>query len=147
MEFAALATSPWSWIALGGVLLALEVVVPGASLLWLGIAAALTGIASFALALDWQVQVALFAVLSVISVIVGRRLSPTRDQASDRPFLNRRADALVGHVLVLEGPMVDGFGTVRVEDTVWRCAGPDLPGGTRVRVTRAEGAVLSVEPA
>ncbi|WP_127088821.1 NfeD family protein [Aquabacter cavernae] len=147
MDLAALVASPWSWIALGGLLLALEVVVPGASLLWLGIAAGLTGAASFAFALDWQLQVALFAVLSVISVIVGRRFTPARDKASDRPFLNRRADALVGHVLVLESAIEGGFGTVRVDDTVWRCEGPALPGGTRVRVTRAAGPVLIVEPA
>lgn len=147
MDLAGLVASPWSWIALGGVLLALEVVVPGASLLWLGIAAALTGIASFALDLPWQVQVAVFAILSVISVIVGRRLSPVRDKASDRPFLNRRGDALVGHVLVLESAIEGGFGTVRVDDTVWRCEGPDLPGGSRVTVKRAVGPVLVVEPA
>ncbi|MEW6257941.1 MAG: NfeD family protein [Pseudomonadota bacterium] len=147
MDIAALLASPWSWIALGGLLLVLEVAAPGASLIWLGIAAAVTGLASFAFALGWEIQVALFAILSVLSVIVGRRLSPSREKASDRPFLNRRADALVGKVLVLEGPIEDGFGVVRVEDTVWRCSGPDLPAGARVIVTRADGPVLSVEPA
>lgn len=147
MDIASFLASPWSWIALGGVLLVLEVAAPGASLIWLGIAAAVTGLLSFAFALGWEIQVALFAVLSVASVIVGRRLAPSRDKASDRPFLNRRADALVGRVLVLERAIADGYGMVRVDDTVWRCAGPDLPAGAKVTVTRADGAVLTVEPA
>ncbi len=32
------------------------------------------------------------------------------------------------------------------DDTVWLVAGPDLPAGTRVRVTGAENTLLRVEP-
>ena len=38
---------PWSWVVLGLVLMGLELVAPGAFLLWLDLAAVLTGI------LDW----------------------------------------------------------------------------------------------
>jgi len=33
---------------------------------------------------------------------------------------------------------------VRVDDTIWRVAGPDTPAGSRVRVVRADGASLTV---
>ncbi|HEY0917405.1 MAG TPA: NfeD family protein [Solimonas sp.] len=36
---------------------------------------------------------------------------------------------------------------MRVDDSQWRITGPDVPAGTQVRVTRADGATLHVEPA
>jgi inner membrane protein len=66
---------------------------------------------------------------------------------SEAPMLNRRNQALIGRVFTLEKPIVDGIGTVRIDDTVWRVNGPDRPSGSRVRVTRADGATLAVEPA
>ena len=65
----------------------------------------------------------------------------------DRPFLNRRAEGYVGRVFTLEKPIVDGVGTIRIEDTVWRVSGPSLPAGSRVKVSRADGADLAVEAA
>jgi membrane protein implicated in regulation of membrane protease activity len=50
-------------------------------------------------------------------------------------------------VFTLDKPIVNGSGTVRVGDTVWRVTGPDSPAGSRVKVTRADGATLYVEPA
>lgn len=147
MDLAALFLSPWGWIVLGGALLALEIAAPGASLIWLGIAAILTGLLTFAVALGWQVQVVVFAVLALLAVLVGRRLAPKPGQASDRPFLNRRTEAFVGRIFQLEQPIEGGIGAVRIEDTVWRVEGPDLPAGSAVRVVRAEGPVLFVEPA
>jgi inner membrane protein len=47
-------------------------------------------------------------------------------------------------VFTLEKPIVDGFGTVRIDDTIWRVAGPDVPAGSRVRVVQADGANLTV---
>ena len=46
-----------------------------------------------------------------------------------------------------EKPIVDGFGTVRIDDTIWRVAGPDAPAGSRVRVIQADGANLTVAAA
>ena len=62
-------------------------------------------------------------------------------------FLNRRSDALVGRVFTLEKPIMDGSGSVRVDDTVWRVSGPDSPAGSKVKVVRADGASLTVEAA
>jgi len=76
---------------------------------------------------------------------VWRRLARSQREASEsNPFLNRRAAALVGRVFTLEKPIVDGFDTVRIDDTIWRVAGPDVPAGSRVRVVQADGANLTV---
>jgi hypothetical protein len=87
----------------------------------------------------------MFAVFAVAAVPLWRRLSRSNREASkSNPFLNRRAAALVGRVFTLEKPIIDGSGTVRVDDTVWRVAGPDTPAGSRVKVVQADGANLTV---
>jgi membrane protein implicated in regulation of membrane protease activity len=137
----------WNWFIIGGLLLALEVMLPGTFMLWLGLAAIATGVIGFIVSMSWQAQIVVFAILSVISVIVGRKFQPRAEPDSDKPFLNRRADAFVGRVFTLEEPIVSGAGRVRVDDTTWRVIGPDSPAGTKVRVEKVDGAMLIVVPA
>jgi inner membrane protein len=137
---------PWSWIVLGLVLMGLELVAPGAFLLWLGLAAVLTGLVDWAFGLSWQAAALVFAVLSVAAVLVGRAVTRNRDEEADgRPALNRRAQSLVGHVFTLDSPIAGGSGRIRVDDSSWRIVGPDTPAGANVRVVRVEGATLVVE--
>jgi inner membrane protein len=138
----------WNWLIFGLILMILEAAAPGVFLFWLGLAALLVGLISFALHLSWQIQLLMFAVFAVAAVPIWRRLARPNGAGSDsKPFLNRRADALVGRVFTLEKPIIDGTGTVRVDDTVWRVAGPDTPAGSRVRVVQADGANLTVAAA
>ncbi|HET7887940.1 MAG TPA: NfeD family protein [Bradyrhizobium sp.] len=135
----------WNWLIFGILLMALELAAPGVFLFWLGLAALLTGLISFAYTPSWQVQILMFAVFAAAAVPVWRRLARSSAAATaDNPFLNKRADALVGRVFTLEKPIVDGTGTVRIDDTVWRIAGPDAPAGSRVKIVQAQGASLTV---
>jgi inner membrane protein len=87
----------------------------------------------------------MFAIFATAAVPLWRRLARPRTVSdADSPFLNKRADALVGRVFTLEKPIVDGAGTVRIDDTIWRVAGPDAPAGSRVRIVQADGARLTV---
>src|SRR5215472_2053851 len=126
----------WNWLIFGFILMALELSAPGVFLFWLGLAALLVGLVSFALHPSWQTQLLMFAVFALAAVPLWRRLAKS-DRRTGNPFLNRRAAALVGRVFTLEKPIVNGFGTVKVDDTIWRVAGPDAPAGSRVRVVRA----------
>ena len=138
----------WNWLIFGLVLMALELIAPGVFLFWLGLAALLVGLLSFAFHPSWQVQILLFALFAIAAVPVWRRLARSNVAAeANSPFLNKRADALVGRVFTLEKPIVDGAGTVRIDDTVWRIAGPDAPAGSRVRIVQADGARLTVAAA
>jgi membrane protein implicated in regulation of membrane protease activity len=135
----------WNWLIFGLILMALELLAPGVFLFWLGLAALLVGVVSLALQPSWQLQLLLFAGFAAAAVPLWRRLARRETGASiTNPFLNKRADALVGRVFTLEKPIVDGSGTVRIDDTVWRVAGPDTPAGSRVRIVRADGASLTV---
>jgi membrane protein implicated in regulation of membrane protease activity len=137
----------WNWFILGVVLFLLEIVAPGSFMMWLGLAAILVGIISVAVDWPWQAQLIAFAVFSVASIPAWRRLARKVEKPADRPFLNRRAEGLVGRVFTLDKPIVSGTGTIRIDDTVWRVSGPDTPAGSRVKVASADGASLVVEPA
>ncbi len=135
----------WDWFIAGGLLLVLEVLSPGVFMLWLGLAAMLVGTISIFVDWSWQAQFIAFAVFSVAAIPAWRRLSMQAETTTDQPFLNRRAEALVGRIFTLERPIVDGSGTMRIDDTVWRITGADVPAGSRVRVARVEGTALQVE--
>lgn len=145
---------PWNWMVIGFALLALEIVVPGFFLLWIGLAAIVTGAISLAL-WDaswwfWQVQVLFFLALSLIVTWGGRRLMGNdRVSDSDLPLLNRRGAQLIGRTATLTEPIANGRGRVKLGDTMWRVSGPDLPVGATVRVTGASDSDLElvVEPA
>lgn len=134
----------WNWLIAGLVLIGAELIAPGVFLLWLGIAALLVGLLTFVVTFGWQLQFLVFAVFALAAVPIYRRLGRRQLEDTDQPFLNRRSDALVGQVFTLEQPIIDGTGTVRIGDTVWRVRGDDAPAGSRVRVVAAEGASLRV---
>ena len=134
----------WTWWILGVVLLALEVLAPGNVFVWFGVAAILTGILAFFVDLSWQTEALIFVALAVVLAIAGRRYFSRTAKKSEQPFLNERAARLIGQSFVLAEPIVDGKGRLRIDDTNWRVTGPDLPSGTRVKVTGNDGAVLWV---
>ena len=137
----------WNWLIFGFILMALELLAPGVFLFWLGLAALLVGLLSFAINPSWQAQLLMFAVFAAAAVPAWRYFAKSASSHSvSNPFLNKRTEALVGREFTLEKPIVSGNGTVKIDDTVWRLAGPDLPGGSRVKVVRADAAMLVVEP-
>jgi membrane protein implicated in regulation of membrane protease activity len=139
----------WHWLILGFALIALEVVVPGTFLLWPGAAALLTGIAAYMFpTMTWQAAALLFAVLTVVSLLAGRKLYARLHQpVTDEPMLNRRAQQYVGTIHTLTTPILDGQGRMKVGDSTWKAVGEDMPAGTRVKVVGAEGTALRVERA
>ncbi len=138
----------WSWIVLGLVLLGLELVLPGGVLLWLGVAAIVTGLNTLLIGLSVPLQWVTFGALSLISVgawMLWSRKRYGRDLPSESPLLNRRTARYMGREVVLAEPINDGFGRIQIEDSFWQVTGPDLAQGTRVRIVGAQGSVLIVE--
>jgi hypothetical protein len=142
------ALGSWNWLIVGFILMGLELLAPGVFLFWLGLAAMLTGLLALAIEPPWQAQILLFALFTAAAVPLWRRVARRATTASvSNPFLNRRTDALVGRVCTLDKPIIDGAGTVRIDDTIWRVSGPDAPAGSRVRIVKADGASLTVAEA
>lgn len=142
----------WYWLAFGLFLIIVELLAPGVFFLWLGVAAVATGLALAAFpTMVWEAQFIAFALLSVVSVLVGRRVVFAREAATDHPTLNRRGDHLVGQIFRLAEATVEGQGRLHVGDSMWAVSvapqGVDLAAGARVRVTGVDGATLTVEDA
>lgn len=138
----------WHWFVLALVLGAIEMVLPGAAFLWLGLAAALVGLLLLLIPdLGVTGQLALFAVLSIAAIVATRLLPRPALEETDQPTLNRRALHYVGRTVTLESAIVNGRGRAFVGDTLWTVEGADLPAGASVRVIDADGTTLKVEPA
>lgn len=136
----------WHWMILAAVLAGFEILTPGFFFLWLGGAALITGVvALIAPTLDWEIQVLVFAILSGASVLAWYKLRHKLTTRSDDSTLNRRGEQMLARTATLTEPIVNGRGHLRIDDTVWRCEGPDLPAGTRVKVTSVRGPMLLIE--
>ena len=137
----------WNWLIVGVVLMGIETFAPGVFMLWLGLAAIIVGLLTFASVMSWQVQIIAFAALSIAMVPLWRHFAKRNEKPTDKPFLNKRTEGLIGRMVTLEKPIVNGLGTVRINDTIWRVSGPDAAAGDRVKVVSADGASLQVERA
>ena len=137
----------WNWLILGVILLAVEIAMPGMFLIWFAMAAFITGLASFALDVSWQVQFVIFAASSVLSVYLGRQYARVQDSDTDRPFLNRRGDQFIGRRLKVAQAISNGRGRVYAGDSIWIAEGPDVPEGSMVEVVGSRGTTLIVKKA
>jgi inner membrane protein len=135
----------WNWLIAAAAFFIIELLAPGAFMLWLGLSALLVGIISRLVIWPWQYQLVAFAVFALASIPLWRHFARGMEKPGDQPFLNRRADAFIGREFTLEKPIVAGGGTVKIDDTIWRLSGPDSPAGSRVKVVRADAATLVVE--
>ncbi len=131
------------WLAVGLVLLVLEVLAPGVFMMWLGLAALGTGVATLSAGIGFELQVVTFAVLAAISLAVGLRIRrhPARLNTQQAGLAGRAATALTFH---------GREGRVRVGDSDWAARVPtDVPQpdpGARLRVEGVDGTVLIVRP-
>lgn len=136
---------PWSWLVLALVLAGIEVVAPGTFFIWFGAAALVVGLLALAVAMSWQVELVLFVVLSAVAVLIGRRFYGRASKEGDG-FANDRLGRQVGRFAVVDRAIEGGSGHIRLDDTVWRADGPDLPVGARVRITGHRDGRFLVEP-
>jgi membrane protein implicated in regulation of membrane protease activity len=132
------------WLGAGLTLCALELLVPGIYLLWLGLAGLGTGLVLAAVPLGFGAQVAVAIVAAGLSVLAGRSVQ----RAHGAPDPNRGADLLGGSCQALA---FDGAeGRVRFRDGEWPArlqgSAPTLP-GARLQVVGREGTTLLVAPA
>lgn len=132
------------WLALGLVLIVLEVMVSGYVLLWLGIPALLVGAVMLLQPdLSLALQIGLYAVLAVVSLAAS--LTLRRRKAATAPVVNTGTARFIGRNAVLTTALQNGRGEIELGDSVWPVSGPDLPAGAEVVVTGSDGIVLTVQ--
>src|SRR4051794_18284289 len=122
-------TQFWHWWILAALFAGIEILAPGVFFIWLGAAAALTGIIAFVIpSLGWEIEALIFAILAVVTVVFWRIYLKKRKGKDDpAAMLNRRGDQMIGRTAVLSEPIQNGRGKARIDDSVWRVEGADLP--------------------
>jgi membrane protein implicated in regulation of membrane protease activity len=137
----------WLWLIGGVLLLTAEVIAPGFSLIFIGVAGIATGVLSLMFGLPLVLQLAAFAIFALVSLRVGgRRFYASRYDHSADPLLNDRVARLLGRVVVVVQPVDSHGGRVRVGDSEWSARGGPAAAGDRVRIVDIEGNCLKVEP-
>ncbi|WP_299194716.1 NfeD family protein [uncultured Erythrobacter sp.] len=145
MDWLATIEDPYLWLALGLLLAAAEILVPGMFLIWLAGAALMTGALAWALPIGLPLQVLVFAVLSILMVFAGRRYIRENPVEEADPKMNKRGMRMVGEQAVVVQAISGGTGRVKHGDSEWLARGPDTAEGASVRITGSDGAVLIVE--
>jgi len=137
----------WHWWVFAIILLILEIFSPGAFFMWMSAAAGIIGAILFISPdLSWQVQFVLFAVTSIITIIVGKVWFSRNPIKTEMPSLNTREDELINRTFEVVQAIENGSGRVKVGESTWKANGPDCDVGVSVRVIGVNGAELSVEP-
>ena len=138
----------WHWLLLGLFLIAVELGTGGFYILFFGIGAlVIGGLTVFNLAGPIAIQVLLFSVVSIVSLVAFRNRLLQRFQFEPpRPAV----DALVGEVAIVAEDLAPGaVGRVELRGTVWSArnvSGLSLLRGLRCRVVGVDGLTVNVEP-
>ena len=119
---------------------------PGIFLMWFGMAAAVTAVFASAYDISWHWQLLWFCGLSLGAVLLATKYLRKHPLESERPLLNESAVQLIGQSFDLIDPIVNGRGSIKTGDTIWRVEGPELPKGARIKAIGADGTLLKVVP-
>ncbi|QGN96409.1 Inner membrane protein YbbJ [Piscirickettsia salmonis] len=128
----------WHWLSFGIVLIVFEVLGAGGILLWSGVAALIVGIILWAVPIAWEIQLLLFAVLSIAAVIIWRMYWKKHPEKIERPHLNQRAQRLIGHEFILPALLSPGESIqVKIAGTQWKVVSEvKITVGRKVRVAQ-----------
>lgn len=137
----------WAWLSIGVLFIIIELIAPGTMVMWLGIAAIALGLIVAITPISWELQIFLFSVISIGSILFWRARIKRHPQQSENPSLNKKSSQLVGTQHRLSKAIVDGRGNININDSLWVATGPNLPEGTKVEVTHIDGNRLVVKTA
>ena len=132
------------WIVGGLLLMAMEMLLPGAFFLWIGLTALIVGCITWLFPISLVTQLLIFSILVPLVTWLGKSYFK-KNMTSDAPLLNLKIKQMVGKTLILSQPIIDGKAQVIMGDSVWQVEGPDLPAGTHVKITDIRGNILIVK--
>ena len=140
----------WSWLIFGVILMVAELFLPGVFIVWIGLASVISGIIFCIFSdLTLSYQLLIFAILSVMSVVLGWYVYGqvlTKSSRKDYKTLNNGAQSFIGNEYTLLEDVVNNRSKVKVGDTVWLVqANDDLKQGTKVVVEGVDGVILRVK--
>ena len=145
MEWFSVVT-PWHWLTAAVILIVVEMMVGTFFLLWVGFAAAATALILWIFEINWQIQMVVFFLLSIISIFAWYFYKKNNPDIDPMPNLNKRGHQHIGEIFNLSHAIVNGVGKINVNDSTWKVEGDeDLPVGAKVKVVDIKSTVLKVE--
>ncbi|MFZ4763031.1 MAG: NfeD family protein [Alphaproteobacteria bacterium] len=143
------ALSAWHWLAIAGILLVIEVLLPSSWLLGPAAASFIIGVSSTIFpALDWRVAVFGFSALSIIMTMLLRKTLKKSILNQPRTVLNKPGMELIGkHFMVFASDNNNGA-QIKVGDTIWQVESDNrhaLPVNAEVEVLGVSGTTLIVK--
>ena len=136
----------WYWWVIALILLVVEILAPGFFFLWMAISGFVTGALAFLVpATSMNVQILVFSVLSVVTILAWKFYGKKHPIESDHPLLNQRGAQYMGRIFSLYEPIKNGQGKIKVDDSIWKVQGEDCDITTRVKVIAVRGTVFEVE--
>ena len=137
----------WHWLALGLILLSVELLGSGGFFLWLGISALTIGAALFFLPLNWAAQWVGFVLVSLFSTWLWWKKLHSSQIHSQQTSLNQKETQLIGQVIQLEKDVLVGMNRIKVADGTWSAnSAYHVPAGSWVKITAVHGIILTIEP-
>ena len=136
----------WYWWVFAVFMLGIEILAPGFFFLWLSLAGAVVGVVLFLFpATTVEIQLLIFAILSIVSVLIWRKYGLQTPTETDHPLLNKRGAQYIGRTFSLIEPIENGRGKIKADDSIWTVLGEDCSLGSKVKVTSVKGALFEVE--
>ena len=136
----------WYWWVLAVILLGVEILAPGFFFLWLALSGlAVGGVLLLIPSTSIEIQLVLFAVSSILSVLVWRRYGIQHQIETDHPLLNKRGAQYIGRTFSLIEPIENGRGKIKVDDSIWTVQGDDCPIESKVEVIAVNGILFTVK--
>lgn len=135
----------WAWASLAVIFLIAELLTMTTYLLWLGIAAAINSLIIIAFPnLPLWASVTIFAILSILSVIIGRKFfNPHAKSSGDS--LNSPNHRLLNQEITSSEDFINGIGGLQIGDTRWRATSKaEIKKGDRVKIHAIDGVTLDV---
>ncbi len=137
----------WHWWVIAVLLLVIELLSPGFFFLWMAISGFVTGCVVLLLpSISLDMQVLIFSVLAVASILFWKIYGKKHPTETDKPLLNKRSAQFIGRVFTLIEPIENGYGKIKVDDSIWKVQGKDCDIGDKVKVIEADGVILKVLP-
>ena len=141
----------WAWMAAAAALLAVEMLTGTGYLLWPAASAGVIAFVTLVSPTDPPIDALAFALLTIVSTIIGRRFFP-HPFRHDGPDINDRAGRLIGRTGEVVQAFEAGIGRAFVDGTEWAAEMADgaepAAVGSRIEVVEVLGAArLKVKPA
>lgn len=133
----------WHWLILALILIIAETLGAAGLLIALGMAAAITGIITWALAITWESQLIFFSIFCIFFAVAWWLFLKKRTEL-EPTLINRPFESMLGRTTTLVEAIKNGRGKIRMNDAYWCVTGPELPVGSTIKIVSIKDSTLLV---